>query len=79
MVYLSSMIEEGFQIKDSLPEGSKAKSAIWEDFENFQARAANMSEVTQAYTDAANMGDFDPREFGSKACGTCHRDFKYKD
>jgi len=24
------------------------------------------------------MADFDPRDFGSKACGGCHRDFRVK-
>lgn len=77
--YLSTMIEEGFTIENSLPEGSKAKSEIWQDFEKFQKKIANMSELSEGFSDAGAMEGFDPRDFGSKACGSCHRDFKIKD
>jgi len=77
--YLSTMIEEGFKIKDSLPEGTKAKPEIWEDYAKFQEKAANMADLTNGFTSADAMVDFDPKEFGSKACGSCHRDFKVKD
>lgn len=77
--YLSGLIEEGFTIENSLPEGSKAKPEIWEDYAKFQEKAANMTEVTNGFTQAGAMADFNPREFGSKACGSCHRDFKVKD
>lgn len=79
LVYLSSMIEEGFKIENSLPEGTKAKPEIWEDYAKFQEKAANMTDITKGFTQAGAMGDFDPRDFGSKACGSCHRDFKLKD
>ena len=74
LVYLSSMLEEGFKIKNSIPEGSDAKPEIWEDYEGFKAKVANM----ETRTKALSMSDFDPREFGSKACGSCHRDFRVK-
>jgi len=79
LAYLSTMIEEGFKIEGSLPEGTNAKPAIWEDFEEFQGKASNMTELTEGFTKAGAMADFDPRAFGSKACGACHRDFKVKD
>jgi len=79
LAYLSTMIEEGFKIKDNLPDGTKAKPAIWEDYPKFQEKVANMAEIVNSFTSADAMADFDPREFGSKACGSCHRDFKIKD
>lgn len=77
--YLSTMIEEGFKIENSLPEGTKAKPEIWEDFAQFQEKAANLSELSDGFTKAGAMSGFDPKEFGSQACGSCHRDFKIKD
>lgn len=77
--YLSGLIEEGFTIENSLPEGSKAKPEIWQDYAKFQEKAANMTEITNGFTKAGAMADFNPREFGSKTCGSCHRDFKFKD
>jgi len=74
LVYLSSMIEEGFQIKDSIPEGSDAKPEIWEDFDKFKEKAAALGSMAKELT----MTEFDPRDFGSKACGGCHRDFRVK-
>lgn len=79
LVYLSSMIEEGFSIENSLPEGTAAKPEIWQDSEKFQEKITNLAEVAQGFTKAGAMSEFDPREFGSKACGSCHRDFKVKD
>ncbi len=79
LVYLSGLIEEGFTIADSLPEGSKAKPEIWQDYAKFQKKVTNMAEVTNDFTKANAMAGFKPREFGSKACGSCHRDFKFKD
>lgn len=77
--YLSRMIEEGFSIPDSLPDGTKAKPEIWEDFDTFKAKIQNLAERSKGLTENGAMADFDPREFGSKACGACHRDFKVKD
>ncbi len=74
LVYLSSMIEEGFQIKDSIPEGSDAKPEIWQDYDGFKEKAAAMTRLTKDLT----MADFDPRAYGSKTCGSCHRDFRVK-
>jgi len=77
--YLSGLIEEGFQIEGSIPDGSKAKPEIWEDFAKFQDKAANLTKRANGYAAAGAMADFSPRDFGSKACGACHRDFKVKD
>ena len=79
LAQLSTLIEEGFQIEDSLPEGSKAKAEIWQDYEKFQTKAQALNDAAMSFTDAGAMANFDPRDFGSKTCGGCHRDFKVKD
>jgi len=79
LAQLSSLIEEGFQIENSLPEGSKAKPEIWQDYEKFQTRAQDLGDAAMGFTESGAMANFDPREFGSKSCGGCHRDFKIKD
>ena len=76
--YLASMIEEGFQIKDSLPEGTTAKAEIWEDFETFSEKAETLRAGAKALTEPGAMADFNPKEFGSANCGNCHRDFRIK-
>ncbi|MFT6407518.1 MAG: cytochrome c556 [Arenicella sp.] len=79
LAQLSSLIEEGFQIQNSLPEGTKAKPEIWQDYEKFQSKAQALSDAALGFAEAGAMANFDPREFGSKSCGGCHRDFKIKD
>ncbi|RBP51197.1 c-type cytochrome [Arenicella xantha] len=79
LAYLSTLIEEGFAIDNSIPEGSSAKAEIWEDFADFKDKASNLTTLSQGLTDADAMAGFDPRDFGSKACGTCHREYKVKD
>ena len=78
LAYLSGLIEEGFEIEDSLPEGTEAKPEIWEDYAKFQDRAANLTTLATNAATAGAMSDFNPRDFGSKACGSCHRDFRVK-
>ena len=79
LVNLSTLLEEGFQIKNNLPEGTAAKPEIWEDYDTFKERAANLTKLATSLTKTGAMADFDPRDFGSKACGGCHRDFRIKD
>lgn len=76
--YLASMLEEGFQIKDSLPEGTTAKANIWEDFDTFTEKADTLRAGVNTLTQAGAMADFDPKDFGSKTCGNCHREFRVK-
>ncbi len=76
--YLASMIEEGFQIEGSLPEGTSAKAKIWEDFDTFSEKANTLRTAAAALTEAGAMADFSPRDFGSKNCGGCHREFRVK-
>lgn len=79
LAQLSSLLEEGFQIENSLPEGTKAKPEIWQDYEKFQSSAQSLGDAAMGLAEAGAMADFDPRDFGSKNCGGCHRDFKIKD
>jgi cytochrome c556 len=79
LAQLSSLIEEGFQIENSLPEGTKAKPEIWQDYQKFQSKAQALGNAATGFTKSGAMANFDPREFGSKSCGGCHRDFKIKD
>ena len=77
--YLATMLEEGFQIKNSLPEGTAAKPEIWKDYDTFKKKAEGLKSAANGLTQPGAMADFDPRDFGSKACGSCHRDFRIKD
>jgi cytochrome c556 len=77
--YLSSMLEEGFQLENSIPEGSAAKPEIWEDFGKFEDKADTLRAAAATLTDQGAMQNFDPRDFGSKNCGGCHRDYRVKD
>ena len=79
LAQLSTLIEEGFQIENSMPEGSKAKAEIWQDFAKFQDKVNALTESATEFSGAGAMADFDVRKFGSKSCGGCHRDFKIKD
>jgi len=79
LVYLSTMTDEGFSIENSIPEGSKAKPEIWQDGDGFNDKAANLKAISEGLLESQAMADFDPRKFGSKACGSCHREYKVKD
>lgn len=76
---LASMLEEGFQIKNNIPEGSLAKPEIWDDFSKFEEKANVFRTAAASLTKDGAMDSFDPRDFGSKNCGGCHRDFRVKD
>jgi len=78
LVNLSTLLLEGFQIKDSLPEGTEAKPEIWQDFDGFKDKAENLTNEATKLTQQGAMADFNPKDFGSKACGSCHRDFRIK-
>lgn len=76
--YLAGMLEEGFQIKDSLPEGTTAKPTIWEDYDTFTEKADTLRQAAASLSEDGAMASFDPRGFGSKNCGGCHRVFRIK-
>ena len=76
--YLTTMLEEGFQIKNSLPEGTEAKPNIWDDFSEFEKKAGILRSAVAELVAEDAMASFDPRDFGSKNCGGCHREFRIK-
>ncbi|MFT6955025.1 MAG: cytochrome c556 [Halieaceae bacterium] len=76
---LTVMLEEGFQIKYSLPDGTAAKAEIWDDFDKFEERATTLRTAVAGLTEEGAIESFDPKDFGSKNCGGCHRDFKVKE
>ena len=76
MSFLAGLITEGFELKNNIPEGSAAKSAIWKDWETFEGKAKDFQAETKALAASGDMDSFDPRDFGRKTCGGCHKDFK---
>lgn len=76
--YLTTMLEEGFEIENSLPEGTEAKPNIWDDFSEFEAKADILRTAVAGLVADGGMESFDPRDFGSKNCGGCHREFRIK-
>lgn len=76
IVALADMITEGFQIENNIVEGSLALPAIWEDFDDFTAKANVLRDAAQALVDSGDMEGFDPRGFGGTNCGGCHRNYK---
>ena len=79
MAYLSGLIVEGFELKDSIPEGSLAKPEIWSDWDTFVEKANDLQTSAQDLADSGDMGAFDPMKFGRGNCGVCHKDFKERD
>ncbi len=65
----------------SLTEKSKAKPDVWQKFPEFQADAQNLEALAARLRDAAKAKDQATvqamvKEFGAKACGTCHTPFR---
>ena len=65
----------------SLTDQSKAKPEIWQKWPEFEAAAKNMESLAEKLRDAARAKDTATveamvKEFGSKACGTCHTPFR---
>ena len=80
LAFLTTMIPEGFELKDSIVKDSSAKKEIWEDWNTFLEKAKNIQQAARglAAADYA-MSSFDPRKFGGENCGACHRKFKKRD
>jgi cytochrome c556 len=65
----------------SLTEKSKAKPEIWQKRPEFEAAAKNMGDWAVKLRDTARTKDAQAtevvmKEFGAKACGTCHQPFR---
>jgi cytochrome c556 len=79
MVYLAGLITEGF-IPNSRLGNSKAKEDIWKDWDKFVETAAGFQDKARALAAPEyDISSFDPRDFGSNACGSCHRPFRERD
>lgn len=77
LAYLTTMITEGFELKNSIVDKSHAKPDIWNDWDTFLKKAKNMQEAAQGLTaDDYDLSAFNPKKFGGQNCGGCHRDFK---
>jgi len=65
----------------SLTDKSKAKPEIWQKWSEFEADAKNMTMWSEKLRDTAKTKDAAAteaimKEFGAKACGTCHQPFR---
>ena len=74
--HIPSMFPEG-----SLTDKSKAKPEVWQKFTEFQSASQNMATLSARLRDAAKAKDGATveamvKEFGAKACGTCHTPFR---
>ena len=78
LLVLSKMTGEGFAIENSLPEGTRAKPEIWEDAEGFAEKSDMLVQAVAGLTEDGAMESFNVREFATKSCGGCHRDFRTK-
>ena len=80
LAFLTTMIPEGFELKNSIVKDSNAKKEIWEDWDTFLEKAKNIQQATRGLAAADyDMSTFDPRKFGGENCGACHRKFKERD
>jgi cytochrome c556 len=67
--------------KDSLTPASKARPEIWQNWDQFASAARNTSILAADLRDKARAKDkagveAAVKEFGVKACGTCHTPFR---
>jgi len=65
----------------SLTEKSSAKPEIWEKWAEFEASAKNLSSMAEKLRDASRAKDAAAveamvKDFGPKACGSCHTPFR---
>jgi cytochrome c556 len=65
----------------SLSDKSKAKPEIWQKWAEFEAGAKNAQALAEQLRDAARAKDQPKveamvKEFGAKACGSCHTPFR---
>ena len=78
LLVLANMTGEGFQIENSIPEGSRAKPEIWEDSEGFAAKTQDFVAAVAGLTEDGAMDSFKVRDFATKNCGGCHREYRNK-
>lgn len=77
LAYLTTMIPEGFELKDSIVQHSRAKKDIWENWDKFLEKAKKTRQAAKQLASADyDFSAFNPKKFGGQNCGGCHRDFK---
>ena len=74
--HIPSLFPEG-----SLTDKSKAKPEIWQKFAEFEAASKNLETKSEELREAARAKDQAKvealvKDFGRKACGTCHQPFR---
>lgn len=76
---MAGMATEGF-MPQGIPEGSRAMPEIWENWEDFEQRAAEFQEAAQAVADAVDSGGFEEArplvQPLVETCGGCHRNYR---
>lgn len=78
LLVLAKMTGEGFEIENSLPEGTRSKSEIWEDSEGFAVKTQGFVDAVAGLTQVGAMESFKVRDFATKNCGGCHREYRNK-
>ena len=71
---LTSMLEEGFQIENSLPDGTSAKPEIWEDFDKFEEKATTLRSAVAGLTEEGAMESFAPFQ---RKCSPAYRRWQH--
>ncbi|HEX6992810.1 MAG TPA: cytochrome c [Gammaproteobacteria bacterium] len=79
LTVLAGMVTEGF-MPQGIPQGSRAMPEIWENWDDFQARAQDFQKAAQAVADAAKNGGLEgarnlvrPLQ---QTCGGCHSTYR---
>ncbi len=83
--YAAEMAEWGARMTDLFPAGSTsigAKASIWENWEDFEAKADQFSEAASELAVAAASGDLAATQGAAKslggACKACHDSYRIK-
>lgn len=81
LVVLSGIIPDAFGVK-GVPEGSIAKPEIWDNWDDFLAKANDLTAKAEEIAGVAASGGVDKakglvRGVG-EACGACHKAYKVK-
>jgi cytochrome c556 len=82
LVTMAGMTTEGFMPEGTV-SGSAALPAIWENWSDFEQKAADFQQAAQALNDAAQSGGFAAAQSLVQplagTCGGCHRTYRQRD
>jgi cytochrome c556 len=84
IAYMSTMLVDAFRPDTTqYPVETEALDVIWDDFGEFERRAAAMNEKAEALSAVAKRGDFDASKAAfielGQACKNCHDKFREDD